>query len=127
MNISIPRSFVTVLHGAEHVTNINLMNWSDEEIILLAGTTIGSIEPAIEVCQHNKANANFAQDNFVFSVEVVEEKRNENELPSHIAALAEKAAKHLDKNQEVEVKNLLRKHLETFADPNGMVGAPQVQ
>ena len=73
-------------------------------------------------CKQAPQQQSTVKENFVFSVDVAAEKRND-ELPSHIAALAEKASKCLVKKQAIEVKNLLQKHSDTFADPNGVVGS----
>ena len=116
--ITVPRSLVKVPQGIGPITRISLTNWTDEEVILMAGTTLGSVEPAHDIERKEKvqvASAHNALDH-----------KMSRELPEHLKELAERAGKNLNVAEKDKVNELLARSVTAFANPDGTLGTTEL-
>ena len=109
-NVSVSRSLVSIDGAVQGQTRFTLTNWSEDEVVLPAGTTVATVQPGKVVVP--------AQG----QVNTVHEMEPCTELPEHLETLAADAAERLNKEEAQSVLRLLVKYQHIFAAPGGKLG-----
>lgn len=109
--VAVPRAVVRVRKvNGMWGTYVSLTNFSQEDVIMLPGSCVGSVLPAGDVTPSEGLRCS--------RVSNVEGRT----LPEHLQPLLAKGTKHLSKPQRDAVEKLLCQYQDTFVGPDGQLG-----